>query len=155
MFDYHYLYNGGGVAIADFDNDGIKDIFLGGNQVSSALLRGDVNMNYTNITAEADLITSVWINGVSTVDINHDGLMDLYLSVGGPNCDKDSCRNLLFINKTMGGKIQFEEQAGNFGLDISAYSQQALFFDMDQDGDLDMYQLQNYVDPKNKKLPKT
>lgn len=155
VFSFHYLYNGGGVGIADFNLDGNKDIFLGGNLVSSRLLIGDGELNFSNVTNEAGLLTNDWINGISIVDINHDGKPDIYLSVGGADCKKlESCRNLLFINNSTPDHLSFEEVASTIGLDISGYSQQGLFIDVDLDGDLDLYQLQNYVDPNTKNYPK-
>jgi len=155
VFDYHYLYNGGGVGVADFNLDGHKDIFLGGNLVSSSLMIGDGDLHFTDHTTEAGLVTSDWINGISVVDINHDGKPDLYLSVGGPNCQSmESCENLLYLNKSTDEFLKFEEVAEEYGLDIKGYSQQGLFVDVDLDGDLDLYQVQNYVDPQTKNYPK-
>ncbi len=149
------MYNGGGVGIADFNSDGNKDIFLGGNLVSSSLLMGDGNLNFSNVTSKAGVETEAWINGISVVDINHDSKPDLYLSVGGPNCKKlESCKNILFVNNSTPDQLSFEEKADVMGLDIGGYSQQGLFVDVDLDGDLDLYQLQNYVDPNTKNYPK-
>lgn len=153
VFTYHYLYNGGGVGIADFNDDGFKDIFLGGNMVSSKLLLGNADMDFKVATQTSGLTTNSWINGVSVIDLNNDGRKDIYLSVGGPDCAQDKCRNLLFLNETEGGQIKFVESSSTVGLDVSGYSQQGLFFDADLDGDLDMYQVQNYVDPKSKNYP--
>jgi len=157
ILDFHYLYNGGGVGIADFNNDTLPDILFGGNQVSSALYinKGNFNFEKTNAIQTID-----WINGISIVDINNDGLKDIYLSVGGHNCDAGNCKNLLYVNTSIQNtqntqnKIEFKEQAANYGLATGFYSQQAVFFDADKDGDLDVYQLQNHVDPTNKNYPK-
>lgn len=154
VFDYHYLYNGGGVGVADFNNDGYKDIFLGGNLVSSALLLGKGDLNFDDVTEKAGLITDSWINGVSIVDINHDGKDDIYLSVGGPGCDAENCQNLLYINNSSPAEISFVEAAADYNLALSHYSQQGLFIDVDLDGDLDLYLLQNHVDPTTKNYPK-
>lgn len=153
ILTYHYLYNGGGVGIADFNNDGNKDLFLGGNMVSSKLLLGDGQMNFEDVTMKVGLETNVWVNGISLVDLNNDGWKDIYLSVGGPECDISTCRNMLFLNRGAEGTLSFEEIAKNLGIDHAGYSQQALFFDADNDGDLDMYQVQNFVDPKSKNYP--
>ena len=153
VVDYHYLYNGGGVGIADFDGDGYKDIFLGGNLVSSVLYSGSANLKFTDVTSEAGLTTNDWINGISLIDINNDGKKDIYLSVGGPLCQEKPCTNLLYINQSEKGVFSFKESATDYGLNITGYSQQGLFFDADLDGDLDLYQLQNYVDHKSKNYP--
>lgn len=154
VFNYHYLYNGGGVGIADFNRDGHKDIVLGGNLVSSTILLGDGDLSFENVGKEVNFVPDAWVNGISIVDINHDNLPDIYLSVGGPNCDNENCKNLLFINQFAAGKLSFAEVGEVYGLDIAAYGQQGLFIDLDLDGDLDLYQLQNYVDPLNKNYPK-
>jgi len=151
ILDFHYLYNGAGVAIADFNNDSLPDIFFGANQLSSQLYINKGNFNFEKNNA---IQTSDWINGISIVDINNDGLKDIYLSVGGYNCEADQCKNLLYINTSTKNKIEFTEQATTIGLATDLYSQQAVFFDADKDGDLDVYQLQNHVDPTNKNYPK-
>ncbi len=153
VVDYHYLYNGGGVGIADFDGDGYQDIILGGNLVSSVLYSGSPNLKFTDVTSQAGLVTHQWINGISLVDINNDGKKDIYLSVGGPDCQEKPCSNLLYLNYSEKGVFSFKESAADYGLDITGYSQQALFFDADLDGDLDVYQLQNFVDHKSKNYP--
>lgn len=153
VIDFHYLYNGGGVGVADFNGDGHQDVFLGGNLVSCRLYSGDGAFSFTDVTAAAGLMTDVWVNGVSLVDINADGKKDIYLSVGGPDCQKAPCSNLLFINHSTETKFAFEEAADRYGLNLKGYSQQGLFFDADNDGDLDLYQVQNFVDPKSKNYP--
>ena len=153
VVDYHYLYNGGGVGIADFDGDGYKDIVLGGNLVSSVLYSGGADLKFKDVTSQAGLITKDWVNGVALVDVNNDGKKDIYFSVGGPLCQEKPCSNLLYINKSEKGIFEFVESAADYGLDIEGYSQQGLFFDADLDGDLDLYQLQNYVDHKSKNYP--
>ncbi len=154
VFDFHYLYNGGGVGIIDVNNDGLMDIFLGGNMVSSKLFLNRGNMQFEDITEESNLTTDVWINGISVVDLNCDGKSDLYLSVGGADCITSTCNNLLFLNRSENDVIYFEEKSAEVGLKIEGYSQQGLFADFDNDGDLDLFQLQNYVDHNTKNYPK-
>ncbi|HEY5368449.1 MAG TPA: VCBS repeat-containing protein [Hanamia sp.] len=133
-------YMGGGVGILDVNNDGLKDIFFCGNQVSSKLYLNKGNNHFEDITKSAGLNTSDWITGVSIVDINNDGYDDIYLCTYGDSSGKRS-HNLLFINQH---NNTFKEEAAEYGLADSSYSTQAVFFDYDKDGDLDMY-LCNYM----------
>ncbi|MEO5891380.1 MAG: VCBS repeat-containing protein [Ferruginibacter sp.] len=133
-------YMGGGVGIGDFNNDGLKDIFFTGNQVSSQLYINKGNNKFDDITAKAGIATDSWATGVSVVDINNDGYDDLYVCTYGKGLDKRA-RNLLFINQH---DLSFKEEAEVYGLADSSYSTQAVFFDYDKDGDLDMF-LVNYM----------
>lgn len=135
-----FAYMGGGVGILDINNDGRKDIFLCGNQVSSALYLNKGNNVFEDITMQAGLSTNSWCTGVSVVDINNDGYDDLYICVYNNNSGTHNS-NLLFINQ---GNNTFKEQAEDYGLSFSGASSQATFFDYDKDGDLDMY-LANYL----------
>jgi len=134
-----FAYMGGGVGILDVDNDGKKDIFFCGNQVSSALYLNKGNNNFEDITQKAGIATNSWCSGVSVVDINNDGYDDLYVCVYN-NSTSSHNSNLLFINQH---NNTFKEQAKEYGLSFSGASSQAVFFDYDLDGDLDMY-LANY-----------
>ncbi|HXB07829.1 MAG TPA: VCBS repeat-containing protein [Puia sp.] len=135
------IYNGGGVGIGDFNNDGLPDIFLTGNMVSSKLYLNKGGFRFQDITVEAGVEgLGRWARGVSVVDINNDGLMDIYI------CNtiyKDSLRrrNILYINQGIGqdGIPHFRDMAREYGLDIHVQSTMASFFDYDNDGDLDMY----------------
>ncbi|HEY6899381.1 MAG TPA: VCBS repeat-containing protein [Puia sp.] len=133
-------YMGGGVGIGDFNNDGLKDIFFTGNQVSCRLYLNKGNNTFEDVTEKAGLTTHVWATGVSVVDINNDGYDDIYVCVFGKNLLQRS-QNLLFVNQRNG---TFREAAGEYGLAATDYSTQAVFFDYDKDGDLDMY-LTNYL----------
>ena len=138
-YTYMYIYNGAGVGIADFNNDGLKDVFFGGNMVSSKLYLNKGDLTFEDITVQANLTTDRWIHGVSVVDINSDGLQDIYLSVGGLEMGRDS-ENLLFLNQ---GDLTFEEVGEQYGLNEDALTTHTGFFDYDKDGDLDAY-LINY-----------
>lgn len=137
-----FLYNGGGVAIGDINNDGLPDVYLIGNQVSSRLYLNQGNMRFKDITASSGTGTRRWASGAAMVDINHDGYLDIYISVtGGPGTDDASRANLLYLNN---GDNTFREAAEEFGLADTGYTVQAAFFDYDLDGDLDVYLLNNY-----------
>ncbi|PWU02576.1 MAG: RNA-binding protein [Bacteroidetes bacterium] len=135
-----FAYMGGGVGVIDVNNDGLKDLFFGGNQVSSKLYLNKGNNQFEDITQSAGLLTSDWITGVSIVDINGDGYDDIYLCTYGKTLGTHS-PNLLFINQH---NNTFKEEAAEYGLADTSYSTQAVFFDFDKDGDLDMY-LSNYM----------
>jgi hypothetical protein len=135
-----FAYMGGGVGILDVNNDGLKDIFFCGNQVSSKLYLNKGNNQFEDITNSAGVKTSDWITGVSIVDINSDGFDDIYLCTYGKTLGTHS-RNLLFINQH---NNTFKEEAVEYGLSDTSFSTQAVFFDYDKDGDLDMY-LSNYI----------
>ena len=147
MLNYYYCYNGGGVGIADFNNDNLPDIFFTGNMLSSKLYLNKGNMQFEDITLSAGLTTHDWIMGVSVVDINNDGFMDIYLNVAGPQFARKH-HNLLYINQinVNGSLPRFKEESANYGLDDSSFCVQSAFLDYDRDGDLDMYLLTNDVD---------
>lgn len=130
-----YLYTGSGVGIGDFNNDGLPDVFLGGNQKSSRLYLNKGNFRFEDITEKAGLVTDFWATGISIVDINSDGYDDIYVCASGSK-DPALRKNRLFINNH---KLGFSEQAFAYGLADSGYATQAVFFDYDKDGDLDMY----------------
>jgi hypothetical protein len=135
-----FAYMGGGVGILDVNNDGLKDIFFCGNQVSSKLYLNKGSNQFEDITQSAAVSTSDWITGISVVDINADGYDDIYLCTYGKTLGTRS-PNLLFINQH---NNTFKEEAAVYGLADTTYSTQAAFFDYDKDGDLDMY-LSNYM----------
>src|ERR1700680_4566463 len=135
------IYNGGGVGIGDFNNDGLQDIYLTGNMVPSKLYLNKGNFQFEDITEKAGVEgMGRWARGVSVVDINNDGLMDIYI------CNtiyKDSLRrrNILYVNQGLDkdGIPHFKDMADEYGLDIHVQSTIASFFDYDNDGDLDVY----------------
>jgi enediyne biosynthesis protein E4 len=135
VFDFEYVYNGGGVAIGDINNDGLEDIFFTGNTVSSRLYINTGNLKFKDITTSAGVETNRWATGVTMADVNADGWLDIYVCVSG-HADSALRHNLLFINNR---DLTFTESALKFGLASTRYSTQAAFFDFDRDGDLDMY----------------
>src|SRR5438105_3198752 len=128
---FAYVYNGAGVAIGDVNNDGLVDIYFTGNEVPNKLYLNKGGMKFEDITASAGVDGGKgWDNGVTMVDINNDGLMDNYVCKGGFEDSDSDRRNLLYINQ---GNETFKEEAKAYGLDDDGYSQQAVFFDMDND----------------------
>ena len=140
-FDVVNIYNGGGVGIGDFNNDGLQDIFFSGNMVPCRLYLNKGNFHFEDITERAGVGgLGRWARGVSVVDINNDGLLDIYIC---NTIDKDSLkrRNILYVNQGIDkdGIPHFKDMAAEYGLDIHVQSTMASFFDYDNDGDLDMY----------------
>ena len=141
---YEYLYNGAGLGIADFNNDGLNDIFFSGNTGPNKLFLNNGNLKFTNITKKAQVAgNGTWSTGVSIADVNGDGLMDIYVCHSGKYDDPEQLKNELFINQGIkDGVPVFKEMAKEYGLDASGtQSTQAVFFDYDKDGDLDMFLL--------------
>jgi hypothetical protein len=139
-YTYRNFYNGGGVAIGDINNDGLADIYFTGNIADNKLFINKGNWKFEDITQTAGVACAgVWSTGVSMVDINGDGFLDIYIckagKPGGPNR-----HNELFINQ---GNLTFKESAKDYGLDIEGLSIHAAFLDYDRDGDLDCYILNN------------
>jgi hypothetical protein len=128
-------YLGGGVGIGDFNNDGLKDIVFTANQVSCRTYINKGDNKFDDITEKAGLITNVWATGVNIVDINNDGYDDIYICTYGKDLLHRS-GNLLFINQH---NLTFKEESQKYGLADTSYSSQAVFFDYDRDGDLDVY----------------
>lgn len=143
IFKYMYYYNGSGVGVGDFNNDGLQDIFFSGNRVANKLYLNKGGLKFQDITAQAAIVdTKDWSNGVAIVDINQDGLLDIYVSVLGSYMQFQS-HNKLWLNKGVNteGVPVFEEKSKEYGLNLVGFGTQATFFDFDLDGDLDMFQL--------------
>jgi hypothetical protein len=139
-----YIYNGGGVAIADFNKDSLQDVFFTGNEVGNKLYLNKGDFRFEDVTDKAMInMPGRWNSGVVVVDINNDGLQDLYVTA---TMKKDSAlrANMLFVNKGIkGGVPVFEEEALKYGIADTGYSTMAAFFDYDLDDDLDLYVLTN------------
>ncbi len=139
-YTFRSFYNGGGVGLGDFNNDGLQDIFFAGNMVSNKLYLNKGNFKFEDITVSAGLQTEgVWSTGVSVVDVNADGYLDIYVCKSGPPGGTRR-KNELFINQ---GDLTFKELASEYGLAFEGLSIHAAFFDYDKDGDLDCYLLNN------------
>ena len=142
ILDYLYFYNGAGVASADFNNDGLEDLYFVSNQGSNKLYLNKGGLKFEDITDKAGVAgTGNWKTGVTIVDINGDGLKDIYLTVVSGYKDFKG-KNQLYINN---GDLTFTECAAKYGLDFVGFSTQASFFDYDKDGELDMFLLTSSV----------
>ncbi len=111
------MYNGAGVGVGDFNNDGLQDLFFAGSMVSSKLYINKGDFKFEDITEKAGLSTNQWCTGVTVIDINNDGFQDIYLS-SSHSADAEKRKNRLFIND---GKLHFSEQAADYGLADTGY----------------------------------
>ena len=144
VFSYEYFYNGGGVAILDINNDKLPDLFFTGNMVEDRLFLNKGNFVFEDITLYAGVGGgNGWSTGVTIVDINNDGYDDIYVSRSGGYSIPEMRKNHLFINNK---DNRFIEQAEAYGLNDMGYSTQAVFFDYDNDNDLDMYLVNHHID---------
>jgi hypothetical protein len=152
ILSFEYIYNGAGVGVGDINNDGLTDVFFAGNMVSSSLYLNRGNFNFQDVTELAAIKTNAWCTGVSMIDINQDGLLDVYISTIQPHTNQTPVPNLLYLNKgiSQNGIPIFEEVAEKVGLADSSYATQAAFFDYDLDGDLDVYILTNALESYNR-----
>lgn len=136
VLSYQHYFNGAGVGVADFNQDGLIDIFFAGNEVPNALYINKGDFKFEKLGEQSGINKNkVWAAGVSIVDINGDNYPDIYVCQQGPYSKEDR-KNLFYINN---GDLSFTESAQKMGLDNSNYSTQAAFFDYDKDGDLDCY----------------
>ncbi len=144
VFGYTNFYNGAGVAVGDINNDGLVDIYFSSNQKGGKLYLNKGDFKFEDITQKSRIgKLSGWKTGVTMVDINQDGLLDIYICRSGRTSPKFR-RNLLFVNN---GNLTFTERAKEYGLGDTSSSLQASFFDYDLDGDLDMFLLNHAIDP--------
>ena len=151
ILNYLYYYNGAGVAAGDFNNDGLVDLYFTANQSKDHLYLNIGGFKFKDITTAANIDnTSPWTTGVTTVDINNDGLLDIYVCKIG-NYNTITGHNLLFVNNGIDkdGIPIFTEEAERYGLDLRSFSTQSAFFDMDKDGDLDLFVLNHSLHPNS------
>ena len=144
VMDFPNYFNGAGTAIADFDNDGLQDVFFVGNEVPNRLYKNKGNMKFEDISQKAGINQGKkWATGVTVADVNNDGFMDIYVCQSSTFQEPRDVRpNLLYINN---GDLTFTERAKEYGLDDKNLGHQAAFFDYDLDGDLDCFVLNSSI----------
>jgi len=163
ILDFEYVYNGGGVAAADFNGDGLTDLYFTGNTADNRLFINLGEFRFLDVTEQAGVSgRGRWCSGVTVADVNADGLPDIYASsTVRPAATLRA--NLLYINRGTqalpdGTRIpRFTEEAGTCGLADTSHTTQSAFLDYDGDGDLDLYVLVNEMDNRalpNRYLPK-
>src|SRR5579859_1587654 len=134
--NFPYYYNGGGVAVGDFNNDGLPDLIFTGSMVKNRVYLNRGNFQFEDITPKTGIARfDGWCTGVTVADVNNDGWPDIYICRSALENSQDRT-NLLFINNH---DLTFTESAARYGLNDSGYSTQASFFDFDKDGDLDLF----------------
>ena len=148
---YMNIYTGAGVAAGDVNNDGLTDLFFSGNQTSSRLYLNEGALKFQDVTKASGLTTDRWCTGVSMVDINQDGWLDIYVNVSGSTTFGNRA-NLLYVNNGIAksgkqkGRVTFTERAAEYGLAETRQTMNASFFDYDRDGDLDCFLITNPAD---------
>jgi len=156
LFSYMYYYNGAGVGAGDFNNDGLIDLFFTANQGNNKLYFNRGKLSFEDVTSNAAIPQdSGWSTGVSVVDVNNDGLLDIYVCKVGHYKTLNSKNELLIctgIDKQ--GIPSYKNEAAAYGLDFTGFSTQAAFFDYDGDGDLDMFLLNHSVNHDGNYAPR-
>ncbi len=147
FLNYPYLYTGAGVAVGDIDNDGFADIYLVSNFGPNKLYKNKGNLIFEDITTSSKTEDyQGFSTGVTMLDINNDGWLDIYVSKAGSLKDDNARRNLLFVNQKDG---TFKEEGQKWGLDDPGYTTQVYQLDYDKDGDLDLYVVNYRYDFEN------
>ncbi len=153
ILSLEYVYNGGGVAAGDFNNDGLQDLYFTGNTADNKLYLNKGGLEFSDITEEAGVNGAErWCSGVAAIDINCDGWLDLYVcaTVLQPASKRT---NLLYINQGIGSNADsiptFKEMAQDYGIADNSHTTNAAFFDYDNDGDNDLYLLINEMEKQH------
>ena len=157
-YKFQYLYNGGGVAVGDINNDGLQDLYFTATMFSNRLYLNKGDLTFEDITEIAAVATASGTKtGVTMVDINHDGYLDIYVCRTGKEDQKETRANLFYINNgdpDGSGQVTFTDKAKEMGLGEYCFSNHANFFDYDNDGDLDLYLLNHPTNFKKESRPR-
>lgn len=147
FFDYMYFFNGAGVGAGDFNNDGLVDLIFTSNQGTNSIFLNQGGLKFKDVTEESNIgkYSDGWSTGVSLVDINNDGLLDIYISKVGDYKTNISANQLFVCVGIENGVPLYEDKAIEYDLDLVGFGTQAAFFDYDLDGDLDMFQLNHSI----------
>ncbi len=148
VLTFEYVNNGGGVALGDFNNDKLVDVYFTGNQVDNKLFLNKGNFKFDDVSKQANVeAKNKWCSGVALVDINNDKLLDIYVSATVKKVASERA-NLLYVNQGVGkdGVPIFKEMAQEYGIADTTHTTNSVFFDYDNDGDLDLYVLVNEMD---------
>jgi len=142
---YANYYGGGGVGIADFNNDGLQDVYFTGNLVGDKIYKNTGDLQFLDVTVNSEIVDDgSWSSGVSIADVNNDGLVDIYISKELYDENPEIRRNKLYINN---GNFTFKESAKTWNVDVSARTRHSVFFDYNNDGLLDLYLLNQPPNP--------
>ncbi len=147
LYNFAYLFNGGGVAIGDIDNDGLPDVYFSATLGQDRLFHNLGRFRFEDITAAAGIGEPGGLKtGVTMADVNGDGWLDIYVCRTGKTDNPTLLNNLLFLNN---GDLTFTESAEKARLTDRSNTTQAVFFDFDLDGDLDAYLVNHRMDYSN------
>jgi hypothetical protein len=146
-----YIYNGGGVAVADFNGDSLPDLFFSGNMVSNRLYLNRGGLRFEDVTEKAGVGSNgKWNTGIAVADVNADGRPDLYVCATMKKNPQERINTLFIHQGLQNGVPVFKDEAAAYGVDEKGYSMNAAFLDYDLDGDLDLYVLNNIL---NREIP--
>ncbi len=145
VFTYRNFYNGGGVALGDLTGDGLPEIMLTSNLGENRLYLNEGDFRFEDVTEAAGVAgKGTWATGVTFVDIDGDGRLDIYVGFAG-DVEGERRANELYLNRGLSaeGIPIFAESAAAYGIADQGYTTHAAFFDYDRDGDLDLYLVNN------------